>query len=387
MKRFIIVVLDSVGVGAAPDAAQYSSLGANTLGHIAECCTLHLPCLEKLGVGNILPLRGIPAATSPSAAWGKMMPTAAGMDTTSGHWEIAGTPLQDPLPTFPQGFPPEIIAPFVAQTGRGVLGNRVASGVQIIQELGSEQMRTGKWIVYTSADSVFQIAAHEAVIPVDELYQACCIARALLVGDYGVGRVIARPFVGNEKEGYTRTENRRDFSLEPPGGNLLECCQNKHLPVVSIGKIQDIFAGKHIEVALPGHTNQQSMDSLLHAVRDMEGGFLFANFVDFDMLYGHRNDPSGYARALERFDQGLPQVLELLKEEDILAICADHGNDPTTPSTDHTREFVPLLMIGPRIKPVDLGIRKTFSDLGQTAAAYLGTAALPAGTSFLSAIL
>ena len=387
MKRFILVVLDSVGAGAAPDAAQYNSLGANTLGHIAESCTLQLPCLEKLGLGNILPLRGVPSTENPAAAWGKMTPAAAGMDTTSGHWEIAGTPLQSPMPTFPQGFPPEVIDPFVAQTGRGVLGNRVASGVQIIQELGNEQVRTGKLIVYTSADSVFQIAAHEAVVPLDELYRCCRIARSLLVGAYGVGRVIARPFVGNEKDGYTRTENRRDFSLDPPAGNLLECCQSKHIPVTSIGKIQDIFAGKHIQVALPGHTNRQSMESLLHAVQEIEGGLLFANFVDFDMLYGHRNNPLGYAQALEQFDEGLPQVLNFLKEDDILAICADHGNDPTTPSTDHSREFVPLLVVGSQIKPVKLGVRSTFADLGQTAAEYLGTDRLPAGVSFLSEIL
>lgn len=387
IKRFIIAVLDSVGAGAAPDASRYASAEANTLGHVAGRFSVSLPCLQELGLGNILPLANVPPRIAPNAAWGKMQPMGAGMDTTSGHWEIAGTPLLRPLPTFPDGFPPEIMEPFCAATGRGVLGNCPASGVEIIQNMGAEQVESGKLIVYTSADSVFQVAAHEDVVPPEQLYAYCRIARSLLRGEYAVGRVIARPFRDDGQGNYIRTENRRDFSLEPPAGNLLEQCQAAHLPVTAIGKIQDIFAGQHMDRLLPGHNNGESMSSLLQALQDGDGGLVFANFVDFDMLYGHRNDGAGYAKALEDFDAALPLVLAALKEGDILAICADHGNDPTTSSSDHSREYVPLLLFGPRIRPVHLGIRASFADLGQTAAEYLGLQALPAGRSFLQEII
>ncbi|MDO4731951.1 MAG: phosphopentomutase [Bacillota bacterium] len=387
MKRFVIVVLDSVGVGAAPDAAAYACADTNTLGHVISAFPRALPCMQSLGLGNILPLAGVPPVERPIAAWGKMQPQGAGMDTTSGHWEIAGTPLSQPFPTFPKGFPPEIMEPFSAACGRGILGNYPASGVEIIQNLGTAHVESGKLIVYTSADSVFQLAAHEEIVPPEQLYAYCRIARELLQGKYAVGRVIARPFRDDGKGNYIRTENRRDFSLEPPVGNLLEACQAAGLPVCAVGKIYDIFAGKHIDRALPGHNNRESMLSLLQALEREEGGLIFANFVDFDMLYGHRNDAEGYANALAAFDQALPELLSALKEEDILAICADHGNDPTTPSSDHSRENVPLLLYGAGLRPVSLGTRCSFADLGQSAADYLGLKALNSGSSFLQEII
>ncbi len=383
MKRFIIAVMDSVGVGALPDAAHYDSLGANTLGHVAESYHLHLPNLEKLGLGNILPLANLPAAAQPLAAWGKMAAQSAGMDTTTGHWEMAGLILDKPMPTFPQGFPEDFIAAFRRRVGRGVLGNKVASGTQIIDELGRAHLETGKLIVYTSADSVFQIAAHESLVPPEQLYDYCRIAREMLSGDLAVGRVIARPFVDDFRGGFIRTENRRDFSLLPPPGGLLASCRAAGRPVVAIGKIHDVFAGQDISVSMPGHNNRQTAASLVRALKSPVSGLIFANFVDFDTLYGHRNDSQGYGRALEEFDLLLSQVLDELLDEDILVICADHGNDPTLGGTDHNREYVPLLVYGEPVRPVALGIRATFADLGQTAAAYLNAAPLPAGKSFL----
>ena len=387
MKRFIIVVMDSVGCGALPDADKYHSEGANTLAHIAASRPLHLPHLERLGLGNILTLPHIPPAEKPAAAWGKMAARSAGMDTTSGHWEIAGLLLPEPLPTYPDGFPAEVIEPFCTRIGRGILGNCVASGTQIIKDLGEEHLRTGKPIVYTSADSVFQIAAHEEICPPDVLYEYCRIARGILQGRHGVGRVIARPFLGTSASDFSRTGNRKDFSLRPPQGGLTEAVEAARLPVVSIGKISDIFAGYGITRQLTGHHNDESMTSLYQALDETEQGLIFANFVDFDMLYGHRNNVEGYAEALETFDAGLEAVFPHLREGDILAISADHGNDPRSTKTDHDREYVPLLVFGPGVGPVDLGVRPTFADLGQTAAAYLGAAPLPAGSSFLSQII
>ena len=387
MKRFIIVVLDSVGCGALGDAFKYNSEGANTLGHIAASRPLNIPNMHSMGLGNILPLCHLPALAQPKAAYGCMAARSAGMDTTTGHWEIAGLILDKPLPTFPQGFPEDLIQEFSARIGSLVLGNCVASGTQIIKDLGEEHMRTGYPIVYTSADSVFQIAAHESIIPIERLYEICEIAREILQGDYGVGRVIARPFVGNSKDDFSRTENRRDFSLHPAPGGLLEQVESVGLPVVSIGKINDIFAGCNISHRMEGHNNQQSMDSLYQALETIDQGLIFANFVDFDMLYGHRNDVEGDAAALDSFDAGLAKVFNLLQADDILAICADHGNDPTTVKTDHDREYVPLLVYGDAIHPVDLGIRASFADLGQTAAEYLGAKPIPYGTSFLGQIL
>ena len=384
MKRFIIVVMDSVGCGALPDADRYRSAGANTLGHIAASRPVRLPQLQALGLGNILPLPGVEPTPAPAAAWGKMAEQGAGMDTTCGHWEMAGLVLAQALPTYPQGFPPEVVSRLEAAFGTGILGNCVASGTQIIRQLGEEHVSSGKPIVYTSADSVLQIAAHEKICPLERLYQMCGQAREIMQGPHGVGRVIARPFLGESKADFYRTGNRRDFSLTPPAHGLLQNVREAGWPVVSIGKIYDIFAGCHITDVLEGHDNSQSMSSLYQALRQYDQGLIFANFVDFDMKFGHRNDVEGYAQALEDFDAGLPRALALLGEEDILVITADHGNDPTSPGTDHNREYVPLLVCGPRVSPVELGIRPTFADLGQTAAAYLGCTPLPAGESFLA---
>lgn len=388
MKRFFIVVMDSVGCGALPDAEQYNSQGANTLAHIASASQLQLPFLQTLGLGNILPLAGVPAVEAPCAAFGKMASRTAGKDTTSGHWEIAGLVLPQPLPTYPQGFPPEVLEPFTAAIGCGVLGNCVASGTEIIQRLGEDHLATRKPIVYTSADSVFQVAAHETIYPPERLYEICRIARRILQGPHGVGRVIARPFLGHAAGDFYRTENRRDFSLPPPPHGLLQAVREHGLTVTSIGKIRDIFAGQDVDISLPGHTNAESMQSLCEALATAPDGLVFANFVDFDMLFGHRNDPTGYASALMQFDSGMRQLLPHgLQEGDILAVTADHGNDPTTPGTDHDREYVPLLVCGAGVRPKPLGIRASFADLGQTAAEYLGATKLPAGESFLAELL
>ena len=387
MKRFIIVVLDSVGCGELPDAADYRSVGAHTLGHIAAYRPLRLPNMQRLGLGNIVELSHIPPVDAPAGSWGKMAERTAGMDTTCGHWEIAGLVMDHPLPTYPDGFPPEVTDRLEQAFGCGILGNCVASGTQIIKDLGEEHMRTGKPIVYTSADSVMQIACHEQVYAPEQLYEMCRQAREIMQGPHGVGRIIARPFLGSSAEDFWRTENRHDFSLQPPAGGLLQRVKEAGLPVISIGKIFDIFAGCDVTDILPGHDNGQSLQSLYQALDQFDQGLIFANFVDFDMLYGHRNNVEGYAAALEAFDAGLPAALDKLGEDDILAITADHGNDPTTMGTDHNREYVPLLVCGPRVRPVYLGVRASFADLGQTAAEYLGAEPLPAGESFLSDIL
>ncbi len=387
-KRFIIVVLDSVGVGALPDAPSFGSgdITANTLGHIAAKSKLQLPNLHKLGIGNITTLPLVPPVARPQGAWGKMASQAHGMDTTSGHWEMAGLIPEFAMPTFPNGFPQELIDAFAAACGRGVLGNCVASGTEIIARLGQAHLETGKLIVYTSADSVFQIAAHEQVVPLPELYDACKKARALLQGPLGVGRVIARPFVG-EPGSFRRTDNRQDFSLNPPPGGLLQQVRRAGEQVLAIGKIWDIFAGQEIDAALPGHNNQQSIESLHKALSEQESGLIFANLVDFDSKYGHRNDIQGYAMALMDFDSKLPELLQLLRQEDILVITADHGNDPSSPGSDHNREYVPLLAAGPRVLPVNLGVRSTFADLGQTVADYFSAPPIPRGKSFLAEII
>lgn len=390
-RRVILIVLDSVGAGEAPDAAAYGDVGSNTLGNIAAAMGgLHLPNLQKLGLGNILPLAGVPAVAEPAGAFGRMQEISCGKDTTAGHWELAGTPLLNPLPTYPHGFPAELLAEFERQIGRGTLGNIPASGTVIIEQLGEEHLRTGKPIVYTSADSVFQIAAHEEIIPLPQLYEMCQIARRLLVGEHGVGRVIARPFVG-QPGSFKRTANRRDFSLPPPAGNLLETVQAAGLPVVAIGKIHDIFADRHIDFSYPTKDNADGMQTILATMAKHSTGLIWANLVDFDMQFGHRNDVAGYAAALEAFDAWLPQLLAQLQPADLLLITADHGNDPTTSSTDHSREYVPVLASGAMVAGGrDLGIRPSFADLGATAADYLGAGklpALPAGNSFLPYII
>lgn len=385
-KRVVMIVLDSVGAGEAPDAAAYGDAGSNTLGHIAaETPGFSLPNLARLGLGNILPLAGVPGAAKPLAAFGRLQEVSCGKDTTAGHWELAGTPVTQPLPTYPNGFPAELIAEFERRIGRKTLGNVVASGTVIIQELGGRHLRTGYPIVYTSADSVFQIAAHEEVIPLTRLYEMCRIAREMLVGEHGVGRVIARPFVG-EPGDFQRTANRRDFSLLPPEGNVFMRLQQAGIPTVAIGKIHDIFADQNIDFSYPTAGNTDGMDKLLAALDKHPAGFIWANLVDFDMLYGHRNNVAGYAAALQEFDAFLPRLLAKLAPGDLLLLTADHGNDPTTPSTDHSREYVPLLAYG-LAAGVDLHIRPTFADVGATVTDYLGAAATLTGTSLLPLLL
>lgn len=386
IKRVVIVVLDSVGVGALPDAHKYGDEGSNTLGNIAAAVPLNLPHLARLGLGNIIPLRGIDPVNNPSAAYGKMASQAPGKDTTTGHWELAGLILERPFPLYPQGFPPEIIEAFEKAIGRKVLGNKPASGTAIIEELGEEHLRTGYPIVYTSADSVFQIAAHEDVIPVQELYRYCRIAREILRGEHAVGRVIARPFVG-EPGHFIRTDRRQDFSLEPPKPTLLDVISGAGHQVMAVGKIKDIFAGRGITRWIHTHDNMDGIDQTCKFLREGSRGLIFTNLVDFDMLYGHRNDVEGYAAALEAFDRRLPDLMEDLDEKDVLVITADHGCDPTTPSTDHSREYVPLLVFGKSIRTVNIGIRPTFADLAATVAELLGVPYQLAGTSFAKLLI
>ena len=384
--RVILIVLDSVGVGALPDAAKYGDEGSNTLGNIAAAVNLKLPNLTRLGLGNIIPLRGIPPVGVPEAAWGKMASRTAGKDTTSGHWELAGLILERPFPLYPHGFPPEVIEPFEKAIGRQVLGNKPASGTVIIEELGAEHMRTGYPIVYTSADSVFQIAAHEEVIPVEELYRYCKVARKILTGEHAVGRVIARPFIG-EPGHFIRTDRRQDFSLEPPQPTLLDAVAAAGLEVMAVGKIKDIFAGRGISRWIHTHDNMDGIDQTCNYLREGERGLIFTNLVDFDMRYGHRNDVAGYAAALEAFDRRLPEVIAGLEGDDVLILTADHGCDPTTPSTDHSREYVPLLIYGKRIRPLNIGVRPTFADLGATVAELLGVPYKLHGKSFAPMLL
>jgi len=386
MKRVVLIVLDSVGVGELPDAAKYGDVGSNTLGHIVEKTKISLPNLASWGLGNIISLVGIPPAEEPLAAWGKMASSSFGKDTTSGHWEIAGLLLDHPLPTYPYGFPDEVIKPFCAAIGRDILGNIVGSGTQIIDDLGALHMQTGKPIVYTSADSVFQVAAHEKIIPLEELYHICETARKILTGKHGVGRVIARPFAGEPGHFY-RTANRHDYSITPSPGGLTQVLTEADVEVISVGKIVDIFAGVGISRSLIGHCNAESIASIYEAIDACSNGLIFANLIDFDMLYGHRNDVSGYGQALEYFDSQLPAIMDKLGPDDMLVITADHGNDPTTASSDHSREYVPLLIYEKIFKKVNLGIRPTFADLGATIAAYLGAKELPAGKSMLNELI
>jgi phosphopentomutase len=369
MSRVILLVLDSVGCGAAPDAWRYGDEGANTLMNIARAVGgLVLPNLGSLGIGCVVPVEGVPPAASPSARFGRLTPAGEGKDTTTGHWELAGLVLDEPFPTYPSGFPDRVIEAFEKVVGRRTLGNWPASGTEIIAALGDEHIRTGRPIVYTSADSVFQIAAHEDVIPVEELYAMCQIARSILVGQDAVGRVIARPFTG-ETGMYTRTAARRDFSLAPPGPTVLDVVSASGLEVIGIGKIEDIFAGRGLTAAIHTDGNAAGIDAIVYSMHGNWSGVMFANLVDFDMLYGHRNDVAGYARALEYFDRRLPDITDELRADDLLVITADHGNDPTQPGTDHTREYVPILLVGPHLRGgVDLGTRESFADVAATVA-------------------
>lgn len=386
-KRVMLIVLDSVGVGALPDAHLYGDEGSNTLGNIARRVKLALPNLGKLGLGNIVPIEGIAPAAAPLGAFGKMAELSPGKDTTTGHWEMAGIVLEKPFPIYPEGFPEEIINAFEERTGRKVLGNKPASGTVIIEELGAEHLATGKPIVYTSADSVFQIAAHEEVIPLEELYEMCRVAREILQGEHAVGRVIARPFVGTPGK-FQRTANRHDYSIEPPSPTMLELIKDRGLEVVGIGKIGDIYSGKGLTKSVPTKGNADGIDRTLAAWQSVKAGLVFTNLVDYDMKYGHRNDVEGYAAALEEFDGRLPEIMGQLNEEDLLIITADHGCDPTMPGTDHTREYVPLLIYGDKVKAgTGVGIRKTFADVGATVTGYLGAGAPPNGTCMLPEII
>ena len=381
-RRAAIIVLDGVGIGAAPDAARYGDAGSDTLGHIARAVGgLCLPNLERAGLGNIASLQGVAETRAAHGAWGLLTPRSAGKDSTTGHWEIAGVHLDRPFPTYPNGFPTEIVDAFERATNRRVIGNVAGSGTAIIDAYGPEHERTGAWILYTSADSVFQVAANEAVIPLDELYHGCSIARAMLVAPHDVSRVIARPFVGGPGA-YQRTKHRRDYSIQPPAETLLDALEAAGIARDGVGKVDDLFAGRGIRSR---HTanNAEGITAISEWLAKAPEGLLFANLVDFDQSYGHRNDAPGFYGALQEFDAALPELLALLREDDLLFITADHGNDPTTESTDHARECVPLLVMGPAVTPVALGRRDTFSDLGATVADWFAIGFRGRGTSFL----
>ena len=385
LSRVILIVLDSVGAGELPDAATYGDEGSNTLGNIADAVGLRVPALRSLGLARVARI-GEPSPP-PVGAFGRMAEASAGKDSVTGHWEIAGVVLEKPFPTFPDGFPADVIAEFERRIGRPSLGNTVASGTVIIDELGPEHVRTGAPIVYTSADSVFQIAAHESVIPLDDLYRMCEAAFEIVGRGMGVGRVIARPFVG-EPGAFRRTSNRRDFALDPVQPTLLDHVKAAGLPVIAIGKIDDLFAGRGITRAIHTTSDEHGMDALEAELAATPRGLIAANLVDFDTQYGHRNDPAGYAANLERFDARLARLLPRLAPHDLLVITADHGNDPTTPSTDHSREHVPVLLSGAAVRAgVDIGTRPTFADLGQTLADVLGVPPLGHGRSFRADIL
>ena len=385
-RRAVILVLDGVGAGEAPDAATYGDEGSNTLGHVARAVGgFVLPALELYGLGNILELEGMPADPRADGAWGSMQPASAGKDSTTGHWEIAGVHLAAPFPTYPNGFPDEVVGRFARATGRGVLGNIVASGTAILDSHGEAHMRTGDWIVYTSADSVFQVAAHEGVVPLDELYRACETAREMLIPPHDVSRVIARPFEG-EPGTFKRTPNRRDYSIEPPDETLLDALAKAGIDRHGVGKVDDLFARRSI-VAHHTASNAEGIDLIREWLEGPRSGLLFANLVDFDQLYGHRNDVAGFYNSLREFDFALPSLTSALREDDLLFITADHGNDPTTISTDHAREMAPLLAIGPRVTPGNLGARRTFSDLGATVADWLGVSFRGKGESFLARLV
>ena len=385
--RVILLVLDSVGIGALPDAPAYGDAGSDTLGNISRVRPLALPQLGALGLGNIAPLAGVPAAERPLAAFGRMAESSPGKDSVTGHWEMAGVVLDRPFPTFPHGFPLDLIARFEARIGRRTIGNEVASGTEIISRLGDAHVASGSPIVYTSADSVFQIAAHESVVTVPELYRMCEIAYELAVTGIGMGRVIARPFVG-ASGAYVRTANRHDYAMLPTAETLLDRLTDGGVPVLAVGKIKGLFAGRGIGHSIATPSDDAGMDAVEQAMTEVERGLVFVNLVDFDTQYGHRNNVVGYAENLERFDHRLARLLPRLKPDDLLVVTADHGNDPTTPSTDHSREYVPLLVTGPRVaQGVNLGTRATFADLGQTVAANFGVGALAHGASFLEAIV
>jgi phosphopentomutase len=390
-RRAAIIVLDGVGCGGAPDADTYGDTGSDTLGNLSRAVAgFALPNLRAYGLGNLASLDGVPPAEEPLGAWGVMEPRSAGKDSTTGHWEIAGVHLARAFRTYPHGFPAEVLAEFERRTGRPVIGNVVASGTVVIERFAGQHRRTGAWIVYTSADSVFQIAAHEDVVPLDELYAACAAALEIKLSDpVGesplVSRVIARPFEGGPGS-YRRTANRRDFSVEPPTETLLDAVRAAGIDTAGVGKVDDLFAGRSIS-ARHTSSNAEGLDEIRRWIAGDRSGLLLANLVDFDQLYGHRNDVAGFYQALLQFDEALPGLVRSLKKDDLLFITADHGNDPTTPSTDHSRECVPLLAAGSRVRPASIGRRETFSDLGATVAEWLGVEFRGRGTSFLPQII
>jgi phosphopentomutase len=384
-SRVILIVMDSVGIGELPDAAAYGDEGSNTVGNIAREWPLKVPTLRSFGLGRVVRLDDL-EPPAPSASFGRMAEKSPGKDSVTGHWEIAGLVLDRPFPTFPNGFSPELISAFESRIGTRVLANKAASGTEIIEELGAEHMRTGRPIVYTSADSVFQIAAHEDVVPIERLYEWCAIGYELAGKGLGVGRVIARPFTGAEGA-WMRTANRKDFALTPPQPTLLDTLKDAGVPVMAVGKIEDLFAGRGISQSIHTASDDEGMNAIEQHLATIDRGLIFANLVDFDTLYGHRNDTPGYAANLERFDARLTKLLPLLHGDDLLIVTADHGNDPTTPSTDHSREYVPVFAWGEHVRRgADVGTRETFADLGQTIAEVFGVAALPSGKSFLGEI-
>ena len=384
-RRAAILVLDGLGIGPAADTDAYGDAGSNTLGNVARAVGgLALPNLEALGLGRCAPLEGVAPVERSRAAYGIAEPTSAGKDSTTGHWELCGLVLDAPFPTYPQGFPAEVIEEFARRTGRGVLGNLPASGTRVLEDFGEEHRRTGRWIVYTSADSVFQVAAHEDTVPLQELYAACALAREMLHGEHGVSRVIARPFIGTPGA-WVRTPERKDYSLPPPGPTLLDVLARHHVPRVGVGKVDDLFAGRGIS-SIHTATNGEAYALIEGALDSMRRGLLLANVIEFDQTWGHRNDVSGFHGGLLALDRILPRLLAGVREEDLVIFTADHGNDPTTPSTDHSREVVPVLAVGPHVRPVPLGRRRTFADVGQTVADFLGVPPLAAGTSFLSEV-
>jgi len=382
--RVFAIVIDSLGVGALPDAAAYGDEGSNTLGNISAQVRLRIPNLHALGISRVVPVAGLPPADAPLGAYGRMAEVSPGKDSVTGHWELMGLQLEKAFPTFPDGFPDDAMREYERRIGCRTLGNIVASGTQIIDDLGPEHIRTGWPIIYTSADSVFQIAAHEDVIPIPELYRLCEIAYEQFVDDMGLGRIIARPFVG-EPGSFRRTANRHDYAIPPFADTLLDRLTRAGIPVLSIGKIADLFAGRGTGLSVKTASDALGMDAFERAAAEAPPGLVFGNLVDFDAMYGHRNDTAGYAANLERFDERLGRLLPMIREDDLLLLTADHGNDPTTPSTDHSREFVPVLAYGPRVRAgVALGDRGTLADLGQTIAGVFGVGPLASGRSFLA---
>jgi phosphopentomutase len=385
-NRIALIVLDGAGIGAMPDAPEWGDAGSDTFGHILQSRSVRLPNLQRYGLGNIRPLANIPPLDKPDGSYGRCALRSNGKDTTTGHWEMAGIILKQAFPTYPDGFPQSILDRFISESGvPGILGNIPASGTEIIKQLGEEHVKTGKPIVYTSADSVFQIAAHEEVVPLDRLYEICEIARRILDGEHKVGRIIARPFLGHTGSFY-RTENRHDYAVPPPRQNLLPALKDEDLDVVCIGKIASIYDSLGVTEDLTAKNNQQSIDQTIYALNHKTRGLIFSNLVDFDMLYGHRRDTEGYARALEHFDSALPAIEAEMRDDDLMIITADHGNDPTFPGSDHTREYSPLLVYGKHAKRgIDLGTRNSLADIGQTIAENFGLT-LGAGKSFLAEI-